>query len=351
MIKDEREFSVRSICANLAAAVVLVTTGCTSEADPDPGDTGEDEVVEKQFAVDGASMNYAEGPDNGPPLLLIHGQMTDWQTWNRALPTLTQNYHVFAVDCFGHGGSDHVPERYTARALSTAMSRFLTEVVGEPATVVGHSSGGLIAADLAAHSREKVRGVILEDPPLFSSVLPRAEQTWNYVDLSTLAHEFLLSGEADFTAYYLEHTLLWTFFPPDLGEMIKQQALAYRRDHPDEPVVLEGAPPEFNELLRALSSYDPRFGEAFHDNTFHQDFDHADTLSRITVPTVLIHANWSVDDNGVLLGAMSGDEAEQARSLLADVEFVKVDSGHSVHFEKTDEFLQIVLDFEARLQP
>ena len=28
---------------------------------------------EKQATVDGATVNYAEGPDNGPALLLVHG--------------------------------------------------------------------------------------------------------------------------------------------------------------------------------------------------------------------------------------------------------------------------------------
>jgi pimeloyl-ACP methyl ester carboxylesterase len=58
-------------------------------------------------------------------------------------------------------------------------------VIGETAVVSGHSSGGLLAVWLAANAPDTVRGVILEDPPLFTTTLPRAEKTWNYVDLAT----------------------------------------------------------------------------------------------------------------------------------------------------------------------
>lgn len=105
------------------------------------------------------------------------------------------------MDCCEHGRSDHVPEKYAANALAVDMERFLEHVVGEPA----HSSGGLIAAGLAASAPPLVTGMLLEDPPFFSSVLPRAEKTFNYVDLSSATHGFLQSGETDFVSYYIRH--------------------------------------------------------------------------------------------------------------------------------------------------
>lgn len=304
--------------------------------------------VETQAEIRGTTVNYAEGPANGPPLLLIHGQMTDWQSWNRVLPELARRFHIFAVDCYGHGKSDHVPEKYTANALAADMEQFLEQVVGEPAIVAGHSSGGLIAAGLAASAPEWVRGVILEDPPFFSSVLPRARKTFNYVDLSSAAHNYLESGETDFTTYYIRHGAVWDLF---LGakEFIQGQALRYREAHPGEPVKIWFMPPVFNQMFQALDAYDPRFGQAFYDGSFHQDCDHAAVLQSLSVPAVLIHTNWSYDENGILLAAMDGNDAERARSLIPDVEFVKVDSGHGFHFEKPGEFIRIVQDFAQRL--
>src|SRR5690606_16009969 len=268
--------------------------------------------------------NYAEGPDNGPPLLLIHGQMTSWKSDHRVLPALSRGSHASAVDVAAHGGPAPAPATYTADARAPdTLARIaggsgqLAGVAGEPAIVSGHSSGGLIAASLAAKSPQWVRGVVLEDPPFFSSVLPRAKSTWNYIDLSTIAHNFLESGETDFPMYYLQHTPFWDFF---LGakEWIQTQAIRYRQEHPDRPFKLFFMPPVFNHSFASLNEYDPRFGDAFYTGSFHDGFDHAETLRSIRVPAVLIHCNWSYDENGILLAAMDGDEAERAQSLLSD---------------------------------
>jgi pimeloyl-ACP methyl ester carboxylesterase len=327
----------------LAAAAYVVRNVTYSSWDASR--VGRAGFVEKQVDVNGSTLNYAEGPDNGPPLLLVHGQLTDWRHWGPVLPELSRRFHVFAVDCPGHGGSARAPEKYTARAIAADLEQFLAQVVGEPAVVAGHSSGGLVAAGLAAGAPDRVRGVVLEDPPFFSSVLPHAEKTINYVDLSTVAHNFLSSGETDFTAYYLRHSATWDLF----GKELQNQAVNRWTENPGEPLTLPLMPPMFNELFAAMPDYDPRFGDAFYTGRFHQDFDHAATLDRITVPAVLIHTNWSYDDNGILLGAMDAEDAERARSLIDDVEFVKVDSGHSFHAERPDDFLRIVLRFTDRL--
>lgn len=339
------------VSAGLVASLALSAAGYiirnTTYASWDASRVTRAGFVENQVKVNGSTLNYAEGPDNGPPLLLIHGQVTDWQNWNRVLPELSHHFHVFAVDCYGHGRSARVSEKYTANALAADMEQFLAQIVSEPAVVAGHSSGGLLAAGLAANAPHRVRGVILEDPPFFSSVLPRAKKTFNYVDLSTTAHEYLRSGERDFTTYYVRHAAMWDLFK-DGKEGLKNHALDYREKHPDEPLKLFYMPPLFNEPFRAMQSYDPRFGEAFYNNSFHQDFDHADILKRITGPAVLIHTNWSYDKRGILLAAMDRNEAERARSLIEDVEVFKVDSGHGFHFENPKEFIRIVLEFEDR---
>ncbi len=301
--------------------------------------------VEKQVTLNGIVLNYSEGPDNGPPLLLIHGQVVDWQNYARALPGLAAHYHVFAVDCYGHGRSAQVPEKYTAAAMGADFAQFIDEVIGQPAVVSGHSSGGLLAVWLAANAPDLVLGVILEDPPLFTTLLPRAEKSWNYVDLATSAHAFLTSGEEDFVAYNVTHCKFFTLFG-DLQPVITQSVLAYRARRPHEPVKIFYLPPVMNEIFRGLNSYDPRFGQAFYDGSWDEGFDHADALAQINVPAVLIHTNWSYDADGVLMAAMDDQDAERARSLIKDVQFLRVDSGHGFHFEKPRDFIQIMVNFK-----
>lgn len=101
-------------------------------------------------------VNYAEGPDNGPALVLVHGQGMQWEDYARVLPDLAQRYHVFAVDCFGHGESSHDPALYSCEAIGRAFKSFAAQKIGACYLVSGHSSGGIIAAWLAANDAEQV---------------------------------------------------------------------------------------------------------------------------------------------------------------------------------------------------
>ena len=304
--------------------------------------------VEKQATIDGSLITYGEGPARGPALLLIHGQVVDWKNYAKVLPELAEHFHVFAVDCPGHGGSARVPEKYSAAAIGGTLAAFIKEVIGEPVVVSGHSSGGLLTAWLAANEPGALRGIILEDPPLFTTLLPRALKTWNFVDLATSAHDFLRSGQADFVAYNATSNRFLSLFG-GLQPAMTRHMLAHRVKHPNDPVRLYYMPPLLNEVFRGLNRYDPRFGEAFYRGTFDEGFDHAQALGRIKLPAVLIHANWGYDPDGILMAAMDDQDAERARSLLGDVKFVRVDSGHGFHFEKPKEFVRILLDFRKRL--
>lgn len=58
--------------------------------------------TEKKFYTSEVTLNYVEGPDNGPPLLFIPGQMEFWQGYELVMPHFSKNYHVFVVDVRGH---------------------------------------------------------------------------------------------------------------------------------------------------------------------------------------------------------------------------------------------------------
>ncbi|MGA8943797.1 MAG: alpha/beta hydrolase [Thermoactinomyces sp.] len=301
---------------------------------------------EKQVSINGSTLNYVEGPDNGPPLLLIHGQVMNWENYARVLPALSREFHVYAVDCYGHGGSSHDASKYSMSKTGKDLSGFVDKVIREPVIVSGHSSGGLLAAWLAANSPEHVSGVVLEDPPFFSSEFPRAKKTFNYVDLSVLCHEFLQSDEKDFTAWYVKHNTWMRFF--QAGESgLRKYGLDYRKKHPRQPLVYFFLPPSMNQLFQPLDQYDPRFGEAFYDGSWN-DQDHEEMLAKIEIPSVLIHTNWQYDQNGILLGAMDGKDASRAYQLLKNSERIRVDSGHGFHFEKPEEFIKILLEFKIK---
>lgn len=306
---------------------------------------------EKEIIIDGDILHYAEGPANGPALLLIHGQSVDWTSYFKVLPALSKIYHVYAIDCHGHGHSNKNPYKYSAEAMGTDFARFIEEVVKEPVIVSGHSSGGLLAVWLAANRPDLVKGAVLEDPPLFSSEAKRYnEKNFAYLDMSLTCHNFLnQTKETDFSSYYIEHSA-WIRFFKNGKQRIVNYAKSYRKKHPDCPLYLFFLPASLNEALRGLLNYDPEFGNCFYDATWHRNFDHAKALESIVCPTVLIHTKWKYDENGVLLAVMDGKDAEKARSLMRDCELVNVKTGHGFHFEKPEDYVSILRKFRSRVQ-
>src|ERR1700691_217022 len=69
-------------------------------------------LVERTFDTDEVRLNYAEGPANGPPLVLIHGLGRRWQVFLPIIPALSLRWHIFAPDLRGHGKSSHVARGY-----------------------------------------------------------------------------------------------------------------------------------------------------------------------------------------------------------------------------------------------
>lgn len=304
--------------------------------------------TEHQVQINGSSYNYAVGPDNGPALLLIHGQEVDWMNYATVLTELRKDFQIYAVDVLGHGASDWDPAKYNLVAIGTDLRDFMDEVIGEPAIVSGHSSGGMLATWLAANAPDQVRGAILEDPPFFTTQLPRAHETWNWQDTASTCHAFLASDEDDYVAYYLQHSKLWEFFG-DGAEDFQGSALDYRAKHPGEPVKLWIMPPGMNEVFRGLNSYDPRFGETFYTGSWNDGWDEQATMAAIEIPTVYIHTKVDYSDDGTLLAAASDEEAARATELIPGVEFHQVDSGHGFHWEKPRQYVRIVRDFADRI--
>lgn len=170
----------------------------------------------KATLTDGSVINYGEGPTNGLALLLIHGQNVAWEDYASVLPELSKKFHVFAVDCYGHGKSSHDPALYSCEANGKALIWFMENVIGEKCFVSGHSSGGILTAWLAANAPEQVKGIVLEDPPLFE-VTPQEMQEgkacFAWKDTFETIHSFLnQKSETDYAVYYAKHSYMTSLF-------------------------------------------------------------------------------------------------------------------------------------------
>jgi pimeloyl-ACP methyl ester carboxylesterase len=306
--------------------------------------------VGRRATVGDVSFSYVEGPDNGPALVLLHAQQMDWFSYSRVLPALAESYHVFDVDYQGHGRTV-TPDGYpmTANRIGPDVAQFIEQVVQGPAFVTGNSSGGLLTTWLAANRPDLVKAALLEDPPLFSSEYPRIKKTIADRDFVTSADYLGQDTSDDFLLFWIDASK--PFFEKNLGKgsalLLSQAVRGARISHPGQPVEIGLIPNDTIRLfLRGMDhQYDPHFGAAFHLGTWNEGFDHAAALKKITVPTMLLHADYTWTDQDILNGAMSDDDAARAMALLSTGTYRKIDATHVTHLDKPDEFTTILTGF------
>lgn len=308
--------------------------------------------VEKAALINSITLSYAEGPDNGPPLILLHAQLLDWFSYSRVLPELSKTYHVFDVDYPGHGKTLTPPDYpMNVDRIGTDLSDFITQRIEKPVYITGNSSGGLLATWLASNRPHQIRAALLEDPPLFSAEYPRIKQTIAYRAFRTSYTAATKDHPNDFLLYWIKGNS--AFFTKHIGPgvpfILTQAVKSRRRNAPADPVELRLIKNDtVRMLLRGLDQYDPRFGAAFFDGSWNKGFDHSRALAKIECPVLLMHADFTMMADGTLNGAMSKEDADLAMSFLKHGEFLKVDATHVVNLDKPDLFIKTLRDFFSR---
>jgi pimeloyl-ACP methyl ester carboxylesterase len=111
-------------------------------------------------------VHYAEqGNREGEAIVFLHAYIDSWFSYSRVLPLLSPSYHAFALDQRGHGDSDKPQCCYTADDHAADVDAFMDALGIEEATVVGDSSGGLIAQRVALDFPHRVSRLVLIGSP------------------------------------------------------------------------------------------------------------------------------------------------------------------------------------------
>lgn len=306
---------------------------------------------EHLYKNQGIELKYYEIENNLQPLVLIHAQGVDATSFDNVWTKLAKKYHVYALDCYGHGGSLHDAAKYNVVDTGKAIIHFVEDVIKQKVFLLGHSSGGLIAAYIASNT-DLCSCLVLEDPPFFSSQGERRKATFNYIDLSTVCHTFIHQSEyRDFVLYYFGNQYAWNLFPEDSREKIKGKLTAmaakYREKHPDKNLKVMFWPKAALSGFQGMSRYDPLFGEAFYTDSFHSGIPHEELLKNIKCRTVFMKAKTDVSKDGILMAALSEEDLKRVWELITDLEVVRFDCGHGIHIEKPKEFVECL----TRLAP
>jgi pimeloyl-ACP methyl ester carboxylesterase len=112
-----------------------------------PGRRREGEAAVQYCTIHGYRRAYVR-TGKGPALLLIHGIGDSSDTWRPVLDQLAKHYTVIAPDLLGHGRSEKPRADYSVAAYANGMRDLLSVLEIDRVTVVGHSLGGGVAAQL-----------------------------------------------------------------------------------------------------------------------------------------------------------------------------------------------------------
>jgi len=248
----------------------------------------------------------------GPGLLLLHGVTRCGADWEPLFPTLAENWKVIALDQRGHGESPRA-ESYLVTDYVADAVRIVREEADAPLVIFGHSLGAMVAAAVAAELPERVRAIILEDPPFHTM--------GNRIDGAAWQAQFLGMQEVarrggcveEMTAALAEIRL-----PSGDG--------GFRRlgDLRDEASLAWSA--------QCLSRLDPEVLAPVIAGHWLDGYDFPGVLSRVHCPTLLLQADPKAG------GALTDADAEVVVAAISDCQRVRFpDCGHQLHRDRQEE--------------
>jgi pimeloyl-ACP methyl ester carboxylesterase len=283
---------------------------------------------EMSFDTDEVVLNYAEGPDNGPPFVLLHGGSGRWQYGEEFLGLLSQKWHVFAPDFRGHGKSSRGHASYRLVDYVRDTTAFLTEAVGRPPVVYGHSLGGEVAVKTAANRPDLFRALIVGDAPL-SIHNPATEEPTHRAQNELWQR---LAGRP-----------VSEIIPALKGMLVRVSA-----DAPPRPAreFFGDEHPWFAHQALSLHQLDPAMLLAVLEGPAYMlgDYEPSRMLRAITCPVLLLAAD---PHEGAVLQDV---EVEMALSLLADATLVRLHGvGHPLHGSHPAQTLEAITPFLDRL--
>ena len=104
----------------------------------------------------------------GPPILFVHGSMSDHRTWTGQLAHFGLNWRATAYSRRYHWPNEPVGphDDYAMDQQVSDLAAVVSQLGIAPARLVGHSYGGFLCLLLAMRHPELVRSMVLAEPPV-----------------------------------------------------------------------------------------------------------------------------------------------------------------------------------------
>ncbi len=123
--------------------------------------------MEENWAnIDGLKIRYLEsGKDHDNHVLFIHGLGSSADVWLNIPDIMSSDFHVISIDLPGFGISDKPQMDYTLEKFTEILTNFINQIGinNGKISIVGHSLGGYIAAEIAIKNKHLIEKLVLID--------------------------------------------------------------------------------------------------------------------------------------------------------------------------------------------
>ncbi|HWT12044.1 MAG TPA: alpha/beta hydrolase [Allosphingosinicella sp.] len=272
------------------------------------------------------------GPEDGEPILLLHGFPESHRTWRAVAPDLARDFRVVAPDQRGFAGSDKpvgVEEYRTDRILADLIA--LADALGlERFTLVGHDWGGAVAWLAALRHADRIARLVVVNAPhplvfqrsLIEDEAQRAASQYIRAFRNPLMEKGIeaMGLDAFFAKTFGSHA--------DLSRVPDEERRAYLDDWGRE-----GALTAMLNWYRASDMVVPEVGEKASLPMWTRL-----PFPSVKVPTLVV---WAMLDRALLPVQLDG-----LHDLVEDLRIVVVaDAGHFVPWERPEPVVAAIRDF------
>lgn len=118
--------------------------------------------------IHGTKLEYTE-QGKGDPMVLVHGTLGDYRSWELQMGAFAKKYRTISYSRRYHYPNPCSGDEsdYSAILHADDLAAFITGLGLDSAHIVGNSYGAYTSLFLAARHPERVRTLILGDPPVF----------------------------------------------------------------------------------------------------------------------------------------------------------------------------------------
>ena len=127
---------------------------------------GPDRITRRVHLATGVTVPYLEqGESQAAAVLLLHAWVESLACFDRLLQAVPPTLRVFAMDQRGHGDADKPADGYAVVNFADDIEAFMDAVGVQSAVLLGSSSGGYVAQQVAVQAPPRVEGLVLVGAP------------------------------------------------------------------------------------------------------------------------------------------------------------------------------------------